>query len=93
MTRWGAIQSQSAPKQPPAVLTVEEAALVLRIGRTAAYAAARSGELPVIRVGRSLRVPRHRLDQLLGLQNDNDPAGNRAEVEDSAVAATDAGSS
>ncbi len=50
-----------------AVLTVEEAARVLRIGRSAAYAAARAGELPVISVGRSLRVPRHRLEQLLGV--------------------------
>ncbi len=50
----------------PLVLTVEEAAKILRIGRTAAYEAARRGDLPVIRVGRSLRVPRHRLAQMLG---------------------------
>jgi len=59
----------------PAVLTVEEAAGVLRIGRTAAYDAARRGDLPVIRVGRTLRVPRHRLEQLLGLQNGDGPGG------------------
>ena len=58
----------------PAVLTVEEAAKVLRIGRTAAYAAARSGELPVIRVGRLLRVSRHGLEQLLGVpENESGP--------------------
>jgi excisionase family DNA binding protein len=51
----------------PLALTVEEAAKVLRIGRSAAYAAARSGDLPTIRVGRSLRVPRHRLEQMLGI--------------------------
>lgn len=49
----------------PAVLTVEEAAKELRIGRSAAYAAVRRGELPVIRVGRILRVPRRRLEALL----------------------------
>ena len=50
----------------PDVLTVEEAARLLRIGRTAAYDAARRGELPTIRVGRLLRVPRHRLQAMLG---------------------------
>ncbi|MGC2374261.1 MAG: helix-turn-helix domain-containing protein [Solirubrobacteraceae bacterium] len=50
----------------PAVLTIEEAARELRIGRSAAYAAARAGELPTIRLGRSLRVPRHRLAEMLG---------------------------
>jgi excisionase family DNA binding protein len=55
----------------PAVLTVEEAAKVLRVGRTAAYEAARRGEIPVVRVGRSLRVPRHALERMLGIQNDD----------------------
>ena len=67
-----------------ACFTVEEAARVLRIGRSQAYAAARSGELPTIRIGRSLRVPRHRLEQLLGAQKDNEPAGNGLEVTTSA---------
>ena len=67
-----------------ACFTVEEAARVLRIGRSQAYAAARSGELPTIRIGRSLRVPRHRLEQLLGEdpQNSDDPADNRVVRED-----------
>ncbi|MDP9418938.1 MAG: helix-turn-helix domain-containing protein [Actinomycetota bacterium] len=49
----------------PLVLTVEEAARVLRISRAAAYEQARIWRetggrdgLPVIAVGRSLRVPR-----------------------------------
>jgi excisionase family DNA binding protein len=50
----------------PELLTVTEAAQVLRISRTTAYAEAnrylRTGDgLPVIRVGRSLRAPRERL--------------------------------
>ena len=56
----------------PEVLTVEEAAAVLRIGRGNAYELARlwreSGGrqgLPVVTLGRSLRVPRDALRRLL----------------------------
>lgn len=56
----------------PQVLTIEEAAAILRIGRNAAYAAARlwrlsggSEGLPCIEIGRALRVPRAALHQLL----------------------------
>ena len=56
----------------PEVLTVEEAAAVLRIGRGAAYELARQWResggrvgLPVVSLGRSLRVPRSALRRLL----------------------------
>lgn len=59
-----------------AVLTIEEAAKVLRIGRSAAYQAARRGEIPTIRVGRMLRVPRNRLDAMLNVPTDaSSPVG------------------
>jgi excisionase family DNA binding protein len=67
-------------RQPPSldelpdVLTVEEAAGVLRIGRGAAYELARQWResggrhgLPVVTLGRSLRVPRDALRRLLEL--------------------------
>ena len=57
----------------PDFLTVEEAAAILRIGRTAAYALAREylatdgvSGLPVVRFGRLLRVPRVKLEALIG---------------------------
>jgi excisionase family DNA binding protein len=44
------------------ILTIEEAARILRVGRSRAYEMAASGEMPgVIRIGRSLRVSRRRL--------------------------------
>ena len=49
----------------PDVLTIDEVARILRIGRTAAYEAARRGEIPTLRIGRRLRVPRHRLEAML----------------------------
>jgi excisionase family DNA binding protein len=57
----------------PDFLTVPEAAKVLRLGRTAAYelasrfeATAGAEGLPVIRLGRQLRVPRAQLELLAG---------------------------
>ncbi len=59
----------------PDVLTIEEAAKLLRIGRGAAYALARQylatggrEGLPVVRLGRSLRVPRAGLLRLLDVE-------------------------
>ena len=45
--------------------TVEEAAKILGIGRSAAYQAVRTGEIPAIRIGRRLLVPVQALEQLL----------------------------
>jgi hypothetical protein len=57
----------------PDFLTIEEAAAILRIGRTAAYALGREylatgglSGLPVMRFGRLLRVPRVKLEAMLG---------------------------
>ena len=57
----------------PAVLTIVEAARIVRIGRTAAYARAHeyldtdgASGLPVKRIGNQLRVPRHLLEEYLG---------------------------
>jgi excisionase family DNA binding protein len=49
----------------PLVLTVEEAARLLRIGRGTAYEAVRTGDIPSVRVGRRVLVPRHALLSLL----------------------------
>jgi excisionase family DNA binding protein len=65
----------------PAVLTVDEVAALLRTGRTATYEAVRRGDLPSLRVGRKVRIPR---DRLLELLNGSDhrvggrPAGDAA---------------
>jgi hypothetical protein len=63
----------------PALLTVEEAARVLRIGRTKAYAMAQEWRdsggqsgLPVIDLGNVLRVPLAKLEELAGGQLDRD---------------------
>lgn len=45
----------------PLMLTVEETARVLRIGRNSAYEAVAGGSIPSIRIGRKIRVPRRAL--------------------------------
>jgi excisionase family DNA binding protein len=49
----------------PEVLTVREAAAILRIGRNQLYQAVARGELGAIRIGRSTRIPRQALLDLL----------------------------
>jgi excisionase family DNA binding protein len=48
-------------------ISVPEAGQVLNIGRDAAYAAAARGELPVLRLGRTLRCPVPKLLEMLGV--------------------------
>lgn len=45
----------------PALIRVEEAARLLSLGRSKTYALVASGELPAVRIGRSVRIP---VDQL-----------------------------
>lgn len=67
------ISEASTVVDVPALLTVAEAAHVLRIGRTSAYRLAReflasdgASGIPAVRVGRQLRVPRRTLEVLIG---------------------------
>jgi excisionase family DNA binding protein len=53
-------------KTPASTMSITEAADTLGIGRTLAYELARTGELPTIRLGRRLVVPRRALQRLLG---------------------------
>jgi excisionase family DNA binding protein len=54
------------PERP--TLTVEEAARLLGISRWLVQQAVRRGELPVVRIGRRILIPRMRLDALLAGQ-------------------------
>jgi excisionase family DNA binding protein len=56
----------------PDVLTIDETARILRISRGLAFAGARRGDIPAIRIGRRLLVPRAALMRLL--QDDGDGA-------------------
>lgn len=49
----------------PLVLTVAEAARLLRVGRSTAYEMANRGDIPVVKLGRRLLVPREALLKML----------------------------
>ena len=77
------------PHAAPDVLTVEEVARILRIGRNSAYALARrwlatDGKegLPAVRLGRNVRIPRPALEQLLGCEVTTPPHGGGAGEDD-----------
>jgi excisionase family DNA binding protein len=57
--------STSALATLPQVLTAREAAAILRVGRNQLYQAVARGELGAIRIGRSIRIPKQALLDLL----------------------------
>jgi len=46
-------------------MTIEEAAYLLGISRNSAYDAAKRGDLPIVRMGRRMLVPRAALERLM----------------------------
>jgi excisionase family DNA binding protein len=50
---------------PRLTCTVDEAAELLGIARHTAYQAVRRGEIPTVKIGRRLLVPRRRLEAML----------------------------
>ena len=57
--------STSTGARLPEVLTVREAAAILRVGRNQLYQAIARGELGAVRIGRSIRIPKQALLDLL----------------------------
>jgi excisionase family DNA binding protein len=55
-------------------ISVERAGRLMGVSRNSAYEAARTGELPVLRVGRRLLVPTAKFLALLGISEQNKPA-------------------
>jgi excisionase family DNA binding protein len=45
--------------------TVVEAGEILKLGRNKSYDAVAKGDLPTIRIGHTLRVPRHVIERIL----------------------------
>lgn len=65
--------------EPPAVLTVDEAAALLRTGPKAVRRAVQDGTIPSFRVGRHIRIPYAALMRLI---NSPSPAAGPADPPD-----------
>jgi excisionase family DNA binding protein len=59
------VRSNGAPSHLQATLTVAQAAEVIGIGRSSAYEAVRTEEIPSIRIGTRIRIPTARLFEYL----------------------------
>ena len=55
----------------PLTYSVETAARLLGIGRNSAFEAIRQGQLPAVRIGRRLLVPRRAIEKMLDEANSN----------------------
>jgi len=51
------------------LLTVRELAQILRIGRSSAYELCRQKEFPVVRIGKTIRIPRLALYEWIDRQS------------------------
>jgi excisionase family DNA binding protein len=58
-------QSEQDDGPPCATYTVDDAAKILGLSRWAAYQAAHEGQIPTVRIGRRLLVPRIALERML----------------------------
>ena len=66
LVRWPDVSPKPPSVRPgAALLTVEAAAEVMSIGRTAMYKLVQDGEVRSIKVGRSRRIPRTELDAFI----------------------------
>lgn len=57
-------EDRQSPNEPT-VYTVCEVARILRLGKISVYQAIEKGEIPCIRIGRRILIPRHALERLL----------------------------
>jgi excisionase family DNA binding protein len=62
----GSKRKSSATGRKPDTYSVPEAGRIVGLGKNASYDAARRGELPTLRFGRLLKVPRAALERMLG---------------------------
>ena len=57
----------------PPTLTADQVSEILNVGRNQVYALARSEELPVLRLGVTLRFPTIKIMEMLGFDDDVGP--------------------
>jgi excisionase family DNA binding protein len=63
----GRVRWDLEPRSFPPTVSVSEAAILLGVSRSAAYRAAKAGQIPTIAFGRRLLVPTCQLLEMLGV--------------------------
>ena len=63
--RGAPLEAEPPPEAEPLALTVPQAGQLLGLSRNGSYEAAQRGDLPTIRIGARIIVPRRALDELL----------------------------
>lgn len=63
----GTVVRDETPQEKPHVLTVDEARRILRIGRMQAYEAVKRGDIPSIRLGGKIVIPRAAFEEKFGV--------------------------
>jgi excisionase family DNA binding protein len=53
-----------------ATYSIDEVAVLLDIGRNAAYEGARRGDFPTVKIGKSVRAPKALIDRMLGIRGE-----------------------
>ena len=64
-SRAGAVVGIVGPRSHKATYTVDEAAEILGVSRNSAYQAVHAGELPAVKIGKRLLVPRIAFEKML----------------------------
>ncbi len=52
-------------RREPLLLSVPEAAAILRVSPNLLYAETAAGKVPAVRIGRTVRVPRHVVERMI----------------------------
>jgi excisionase family DNA binding protein len=65
-------QLKDLMRQP--TVSIEDAGKILSLSRNSAYQAAKSGEIPCIKLGRLIRVPTAKLREMLGIRTESSAA-------------------
>jgi excisionase family DNA binding protein len=63
----GRVRWDLEPRTFPPTMSISDAAILLGVSRSAAYRAAKAGQIPTITFGRRLLVPTCRLLEMLGV--------------------------
>jgi excisionase family DNA binding protein len=67
--------SVGAEDSAPMLLTVKDLEAELQLGRTGAYELVRSGQIPTMRIGRAVRIPRDALRRWVDAQTSGADGG------------------